>query len=258
MDRELIRLANEIANSIADKMKNEDKNKLRKNIGIGADGTPTKLIDKVAEDIAVEKIQETSLPVNLLSEEAGFLDFGGIYTIILDPIDGTRNAVRGIPFYAVSVAIGKERLKDVEYGIVINIPTGDTFFAEKGKGSYLNNQRIISPQYVPKKPLYSIMMNKGIPEYIFENHIRSLGAASLELSLVATGAIDCFVCMKDYLRVTDLAAGALIVREAGGYVYNAEGKELDMGMDVTERTSVIAATSEKLIFDILSSNQIKL
>ncbi len=258
MDQELIRLANEIAKSIADKMKNEDKNKLRKNIGIGADGTPTKLIDKIAEDIAVEKIQETSLPVNLLSEEAGFLDFGGIYTIILDPIDGTRNAVRGIPFYAVSVAIGKDRLKDVEYGIVINIPTGDTFFAEKGRGSYLNNHRIITPQYVPKKPLYSIMMSENIPEYIFENHIRSLGAASLELSLVAMGAIDCFVCMKDYLRVTDLAAGALIVREAGGYVYNAEGEELDMDMDVTERTSVIAATSEKLIFDILSSNQIKL
>jgi len=155
MDRELIRLANEIAHSIADKMKDEDKNKLRKNIGVGADGTPTKLIDKIAEDIAVEKIQETSLPVNLLSEEAGFLDFGGIYTIILDPIDGTRNAIRGIPFYAVSVAIGKDRLKDVEYGIVINIPTGDTFFAEKGKGSYLNNHRIIfTPVRAKKTPLF--------------------------------------------------------------------------------------------------------
>ena len=135
MDPELIRLANDIANSIADKIRGEDKNRLRKNIGVGADGTPTKLIDKVAEDIAIEKIQESPLPVNLLSEEIGFMDFGGIYTIILDPIDGTRNAVRGIPFYAVSVAIGKDRLKDTEYGVVINIPTGDTFFAEKGKGA---------------------------------------------------------------------------------------------------------------------------
>jgi len=101
-------------------------------------------------------------------------------------------------------------------------------------------------------------MSENIPRYIFENHIRSLGAASLELSLVAMGSIDCFVCMKDHLRVTDLAAGALIVREAGGYIYNAEGEELDMDMDVTERTSVIAATSEKLIFDILDGNQIKL
>ena len=251
MDPELIRLANDIAYSIANKIRGEDKNRLRKNIGVGADGTPTKLIDKVAEDIAIEKIQESSLPVNLLSEEIGFMDFGGIYTIILDPIDGTRNAVRGIPFYAVSVAIGKDRLKDTEYGIVINIPTGDTFFAEKGKGAYLNNHRIISPQYIPKKPLYSIMMSENIPEFIFDNHIRSLGAASLELSLVAMGAIDCFMCAKDYLRVTDLAAGTLIVREAGGFVYDIEGRELDMNLDVTERTSVIASTNERMIFEIL-------
>lgn len=251
MDPELIRLANDIANSIADKIRGEDKNRLRKNIGVGADGTPTKLIDKMAEDIAIEKIQESPLPVNLLSEEIGFMDFGGIYTIILDPIDGTRNAVRGIPFYAVSVAIGKDRLKDTEYGIVINIPTGDTFFAEKGKGAYLNSHRIISPQYIPKKPLYSIMMSENIPEFIFDNHIRSLGAASLELSLVAMGAIDCFVCTKEYLRITDLAAGTLIVREAGGFVYDIEGRELDMNLDVTERTSVIASTNERMIFEIL-------
>jgi len=253
MDPELIRLANDIANSIAEKIRGEDRIRLRKNVGIGADGTPTKLIDKVAEDIAIEKIQESSLPVNLLSEEIGFMDFGGIYTIILDPIDGTRNAIRGIPFYAVSVAVGKDRLKDTEYGIIINIPTGDTFFAEKGKGSYLNNQKIISPQNAPKKPLYSIMMNKNLPEFIFENHVRSLGAASLELSLVATGAIDCFVCAKEYLRVTDLAAGALILREAGGYVYNAEGEELDMNLDVTERTSVVASADERLIFEIINA-----
>lgn len=253
MDPELVRLANDIAESIANRIREEDKNKLKKNIGVGADGTPTKLIDKVAEDIAIEKIQESHLPVNLLSEEAGFVDFGGIYTIILDPIDGTRNAVRGIPFYAVSVAIGREKLSDAEYGVVINIPTGDMFFAEKGKGAHMNKRRVSVTQHIPNRPLYSIMMNKRIPDFILDAHVRSLGAASLELCLVAIGAIDCFICIKDYLRVTDLAAGALIVREAGGYVYNCEGEELDMTLDVAERTSVIAASNEKIIFDILNN-----
>lgn len=251
MEPELIRLANDIANSIAERMRKEDKFKLRKNVGIGADGTPTKLIDKLAEDIAIEKIQESSLPVNLLSEEIGFVDFGGLYTMILDPIDGTRNAVRGIPFYAVSVAIGKEKLKDTEYGIVIDIPTGDTFFAKKGEGSYINNHRILAPQYVPKKPLYSITMSENIPKVVFDGYVRSLGAASLELCLVATGAIDCFICTREYLRVTDIAAGALIVREAGGCVYNANGEDLDMDLDVTERTSVIASANEEMIFKII-------
>ena len=252
MNQDLVRLANEIARSIAEKIRKERRTDLKKNIGIGADGTPTKLIDKLAEEIAMEKLRESHLPVNLLSEEAGFIDFGGEYTIILDPIDGTRNAVRGIPFYAVSVAIGREGLRDVEYGIVINIPTGDTYFAERGKGAYLNNRRISSPQYPMGKPLYSIMLGKNLPDQIFDNHIRSLGSASLELSLVAHGSIDCFICPKDHLRITDLAAGVLIVREAGGCVCDIEGEELDMGLDITERTSVVAGISEKVIFDVIN------
>ena len=91
---------------------------------MGADGTPTQWIDRYAEDIVLDTVADTK--INILSEERGYIDNGGDYTLILDPIDGTRNAIHNIPFYAISLAIGKEKLGDVQYGLVRNIPTGDT------------------------------------------------------------------------------------------------------------------------------------
>ncbi|HDO19571.1 MAG TPA: inositol monophosphatase, partial [Thermoplasmatales archaeon] len=141
-----------------------------------------------------------------------------------------------------------------EYGIVINIPTGETFMAEKGKGAFFNNNRIIAPQHTPRKLIYSVMLEKKVPDTILQGHMRAMGSSSLEMCLVARGSIDCFACLKEYLRVTDIAASTLIVREAGGYVYDMEGKELDMPLDVAERTSVIAAPREDIIFRLLESN----
>ena len=86
--------------------------KLGTSVGIGADGTPTKYIDKIAEDVAINFIKKSKIKVNILSEEAGFIDLGGEYTFVLDPIDGTRNAYRGIPFYSVSLAVGKSKISD--------------------------------------------------------------------------------------------------------------------------------------------------
>ena len=103
MDEELKKAAYSIVNKIYEeiiKIPHFEFHKYIVNIGIGADGTPTKYIDKFAEDIAIDFIKKSKLNVNILSEEAGFLDFNGDYTFILDPIDGTRNAVRGIPIYS--------------------------------------------------------------------------------------------------------------------------------------------------------------
>ncbi|MCD6467816.1 MAG: sugar kinase, partial [Thermoplasmata archaeon] len=143
MEREIKQLSMKIARGIARAVKKLQFGgiNLGRKIGIGADGTATEYIDKIAEDIAIKYVRKSKVAVNILSEEAGFLDFGGEYTLIIDPIDGTRNAVRGIPFYATSIAVGKDTLNSVEYGIVMNIPTGDTYIAEKGEGVYLNNRR---------------------------------------------------------------------------------------------------------------------
>jgi fructose-1,6-bisphosphatase/inositol monophosphatase family enzyme len=230
---------------------------MSRTVDIGADGTPTKYVDKIAEEAAIELIKKSEIKVDLLSEEAGFLDFGGEYVFILDPIDGTRNAYRGIPFYAVSLAVGKTRLGDVEYGIVRNIPTGDTFIAEKNRGAFLNNKQI-SVSDVPSNDILSSLVLGGRcdPKTISlskRNNVRSLGSASLEMCMVAMGALDFYFVGREFMRVVDIAAATLIVREAGGFVKNARGEELEMDFTLEEKTSILAACSEDLIYKILKT-----
>jgi len=259
MDEEIKLIAQKIVEKIYRKIKKVNTTefyKLGTSIGIGADGTPTKYIDKIAEDVAINFIKKTDAKINILSEEIGFLDLNGEYTFVLDPIDGTRNAYRGIPFYSVSLGIGKSRLSDIEYGIVKNIPTGDVFIAEKGEGAFLNNKRIGVPDIPGRDILSSLTLGKNFDKKTLslakQNVVRSLGSASLEMCMVAIGALDFYVVGKEYLRVTDIAASTLIVREAGGFVKNIYGDELDMDLTLNERTSVIASCSEELIQDIIS------
>jgi len=258
MEEEIRILAQRTADKIYNKVRkiySSEFHKLGTNTGIGADGTVTKYIDLVAEDVAVKLINKSKTKVNILSEEAGFIDHGGDYTFVLDPVDGTRNACRGIPFFSVSLAVGKSKLSDVEYGIVKNIPTGDVFIAEKNNGSFLNNKRIAAPDIPDKDLLSSITLGKSHDNITFphakKNYVRSLGSASLEMCLVAIGALDFYVVGKEYLRVTDIAASTLIVREAGGIVTNIKGIELEMDLSLDDRTSVVAACSKDLISSII-------
>ena len=254
MDEQVKILAQETVNKIYRKIRRATKTEFHRfssNVGVGADGTPTEYVDKLAEDVALRFLKKAKNKVNLLSEEAGFVDMGGEYTFVLDPVDGSRNACRGIPFYAVSLAVGKEMLSDVEYGIVKNIPTGDMFTAEKGHGAYLNKQPVITPDNPGRDTISCLSLGKNHDERTIaladNNIVRSLGSASLEMCMVAIGALDLYMVGKEYLRVTDIAASTLIVREAGGLVRNIQGKELDMPLTLDERTSVIAACNEELI-----------
>jgi fructose-1,6-bisphosphatase/inositol monophosphatase family enzyme len=230
--------------------------KFGNNIGIGADGTVTKYVDKIAEDAAINFLEKSKLKVNILSEEIGYVDLGADYTFVLDPIDGTRNAFRGIPFFAVSLAIGKSKMSDIEYGIVKNIPTGDVFTAKKGFGAFLNKKKIGVPDVPDKELLTSLALGKNFNKLTIalakKEKVRSLGSASLEMCMVAIGALDFYVVGKEYIRVVDIAASTLILREAGGIVRNIFGEELDLPFNLDERTSVVAACSEELIQKIIS------
>jgi len=254
MDEEFKRLAQEIVKKIDRKLRSSIKKdfvKLGRSVGLGADGTTTKYIDKIAEDVAIKTIKKSGDSVNLLSEEVGFIDNHAKYTFILDPVDGTRNAFRGIPFFSVSLAIGKKSLHDVSYGIVKNVSTGDVFLAEKQHGAYLNNNRIIIPNVFAPEPLVSVSIgkNKGlVPEEILKDHvIRCYGSASLEMCLVAIGGLDGYVVHRPYLRVTDIAAATLVVRESGGFVSDSWGKPLNMPLNLDERCGVIAAGNKDFI-----------
>lgn len=258
MDEKLKPLAHQIVEKISKEVRKETKNnfyKLGKTIGLGADGTPTSYIDKIAEDVALKILGKSEIQVNLLSEEIGFVDFGGKYVFVLDPVDGTRNAYRGIPFYSVSLAIGTSKVSDIEYGIVQNIPTGDVFTAEKHQGAFLNTTPIHVCEMPSAEMLSSISLGKNhtprAGSLSKKGNVRSLGSASLEMCMVAISALDYYFVGKNILRVIDIAASTLIVREAGGFVKTIDGDDLDMEFNVTDRTSVIAACSEKLIWNLL-------
>jgi fructose-1,6-bisphosphatase/inositol monophosphatase family enzyme len=220
-------------------------------VDVGADGTPTMYIDRIAEDVAITAVKKSSIPINLLSEECGLVDNGGKWMFVLDPVDGTRNAYRGIPFFSVSLAIGTETLDDVKYGIVKNVLTGDEFIAERHKGAFLNNKQIAVSEVPPPEMLTSIMLGRYSTPYSAilagKHNIRSLGAASLEMCLVAMGALDIYYVGREFMRVIDIAAATLIVHEAGGVVTNRTGDELRMGLNLEDRTSIIAAGSREVI-----------
>ena len=259
MDEKIKLLARATVESVCRKVRRASKSdflRFNNNVGLGADGTITKYVDKIAEEAAFKVIEKSDVKVNVLSEEIGFVDNDAEYTFVLDPLDGTRNAARGIPFYSVSLAVGKNRISDVEYGIVKNIPTGDVFLAEKGYGAFLNNRRIAVPEIPDKEILSSLALGKNYDKTTIKlartNKVRSLGSASLEMCMVAIGALDFYVIGKEYLRCVDIAASTLILREAGGVVTDIHGEELDMPFDLNEHTSVVAACSMEIIKKIIS------
>jgi fructose-1,6-bisphosphatase/inositol monophosphatase family enzyme len=138
MKRELLEMAKAVAKSISSLPFEERGIELC----MGADGTPTSKIDKVAEDAILNYLGKNNVELNVLSEEAGFIDRGADMTLVMDPIDGTINASRGIPIYSVSLAIGKHSLADLEEGLVYNLVSGDAFYAAKGKGAHLNDKKV--------------------------------------------------------------------------------------------------------------------
>jgi NAD+ kinase len=259
MDEKYKIIAQKCADTVSRKIKriqSTDFFRFGSNIGIGADGTVTKYVDKIAEDTAIDFLKKSKLKVNILSEEVGFVDNKGKYTFVLDPIDGTRNAYRGIPFYSVSIAIGKTCLSDVEYGIVKNIPTGDIFVAERGHGAFYNKNKIYVPDVPDNELLSSLSLGKNYDGLTLKlakkDKVRSLGSAYLEMCMVAIGALDFYVVGREYIRIVDIAASTLILREAGGIVTNIVGKNLDLPFNLDEKSSVVAACSEDVIKSIIS------
>lgn len=239
-----------LAVSVADRLDRECDFKERgTEVGMGADGTPTCLIDRSAEELLLRLMDERDVPLNVLSEEAGYIDRGFERTLVMDPVDGTYNALMGIPFYSVSLAVCSERMGDATHGIVRNLVTGDTFYAEKGKGAAWNGKPIHVRRFEPEEAVLLVYLGKfsaatanGIVHKA--RRTRSMGCSSLEMCLVAAGLADGFYMHSKVhhraLRVVDIAASALILREAGGELYDLEGKVLDMDLDLKCRANCVA------------------
>ncbi len=225
----------------------EDHSYLGEYTGMGADGTPTKRIDAVAEGCVLELLDKLNLPLNVLSEEAGFVDRGHEETLVLDPIDGTYNALHGIPFYSVSLAVGEKCLSDIHTALVRDLVHGSTYWAERGKGAYLDGKQIATLQTEREDTLFSVMLSRRASSQSFKigalpKRTRNLGSAALEMCMVADGTFEVYynAIPGGSLRITDIAAASLILREAGGEVFNDRYEILEMVFDVRERKNVIA------------------
>lgn len=213
---------------------------------IGADGTPTEKIDEVAENAALSVLETDGRSMRIVSEELGEKMIGKDpeFAFIIDPIDGTFNAVNNIPFFCVPVAIGNRDLSDIRYGFVKNLINGDIYTAEKGKGAFLNGDQIHASSF-SKLPEISVISYNHCAHAVLNSHtvrrVRVFGCAALELCYVASGVFDAFIDMRGMLRVTDIAAGKLIVEEAGGRVTDGAGSPLCTPLDVKQRVNMVAS-----------------
>jgi myo-inositol-1(or 4)-monophosphatase len=227
-------------------------------IGIGADGTPSRLIDIAAEDTALEILSSSGIDMKIVSEEKGVLIFGDKpeFTVVLDPLDGTYNATHNIPFYCISIAIGDSELSDIRYAKVFNLVNRTDFTAVLGGGAYYNNNKEIqvsSTSRIEECSVAGYGYNNG--EEVFKRlsrhvrRIRTLGSAALELCYVASGKFDAFIDLRNRLRTTDVAAGVLIINEAQGVVTDGYNQSLNVELDVISKVNLVA--SNRMIHTIL-------
>jgi myo-inositol-1(or 4)-monophosphatase len=223
-------------------------------LGRGAGGDKTYQIDKKAEDIIIGSLEACHVPLTIISEEYGLKEvLGGGVKVIIDPVDGSRNALNGVPFYCTSIAIcDGGTFGDISLAYVINLLTGDEFWAEKGKGAFFNGEQIFSQgddlfylvayeAQVPGRDVPKIvkLLSQG-------RRTRCLGATALDLSLLAYGAVSVFVSPAPS-RSFDFAAGCLLVKEAGGIITDTTGKSIDdMSAGLHTRTPLLASGNMKL------------
>ena len=246
-----LRLLREMAEAVARVVKEAPFEQLGHELGMGADGTATKHVDDLAEREILRLLRERDARLNLLSEEAGYVDLKGDRVLVADPIDGTTNAVRGVPFYCVSLAVARRTVSDAEVALVQNLCTGDRYEAVRGQGATLNG-RPLRVREAEKALLLSVGFERGSEAKLPpKGTIRSLGASALEICLVGSGALDAYDYPKPILRVIDVAGAALVCREAGGVVLARDGSDFDQPLSLVPRFGLVAASSDKLARSIL-------
>ncbi len=224
-------------------------------IGRGASGDQTYLIDETAEKIIIDGLVKTIDKGNgftLISEECGIRHYGeaGDIHILVDPIDGSNNAKRGIPYSAASIAVlNGKMLGDLLAGYVLDLSSGSEYWAIKGEGAWRNGKRIecrggegldmvAYEASVPRKDIDRIL-----PVLRSSRKVRCLGATALDLSIMAAGAIE-LLLIATPARSFDFAAGMLILNEAGGVITDMDGGDISSINAGLERTvPLIAAAS---------------
>ena len=208
-------------------------------------------VDREAESLIIEELLKAFPSHGIVAEESGVIEGKDEYRWIIDPLDGTTNYLHGFPHYAVSIAC--EHRGRLTHGAIYDPIKQELFAASRGDGATLNNRRI---RVGNLKTIEGALIATGFPFkdpdkldeflklfsafFIPASDIRRAGSASLDMAYVAAGRLDGY--WESGLNAWDLAAGALIVREAGGLVtdYSGDGNFLENGQIVVGNSRIIA------------------
>ena len=221
--------------------------------------------DKRTEKIIIEELLKAHSDYGIVSEEAGIInEKNKTNRWIIDPIDGTMNFLNGIPQFSISV--GYEENNEIICGVIFDPIKNELFFAEKGNGSFLNNSRI---RVSKKKKLKDSLLVTGGPEYeskkrdfifkefikisnLVEAPIRKFGSASLDVANVACGRLDGY--WQWDLKYWDIAAGIIILKEAGGFIDFIENDK-----DNPLKCNIIASNSDihQELYSVISKKNIE-
>ena len=214
--------------------------------------------DKRTEKILIEELQKAHPDYGIITEETGVINKSNTKNRwIIDPIDGTFNFMNGIPQFAISV--GYEEENEIKCGVIFNPISNEMFCAEKGGGAYLNNARIrVSNKSKIKDALIVTGGPKGeskIKDKIFSEYInvsnnvanvRKFGSAALDVAYVACGRFDGY--WQRELNYWDIAAGIIILKEAGGFIdFFEEDKNTPLKKNILASNSFIHEELRKLI-----------
>lgn len=217
-------------------------------------------VDKQAEMMIVEKLSEILPEADFITEEGTGQTDGKEYTWIIDPLDGTTNFIHGLPIFSVS--IGLRHLDEIVLGVVYEINFHECFYAMKGHGAFCNGKPIMVSSV---KNLSESLIATGFPYSAFSqidtyldvlkelmrkcHGVRRLGSAAIDLCYVACGRVEGF--FEYDLKPYDVAAGALIVKEAGGAVNDfKQGDNYLFGKEILASNGLIQEEFDNLLQEV--------
>jgi myo-inositol-1(or 4)-monophosphatase len=233
-----------------------------RHVGIGAAGDRTLVADREAERAIVDILLQQD-DTRVLSEEAGERGPKQAGRLaIVDPLDGSSNFSRGIPFYCTSICIVEgANIRNAYAAIVRNLVTGDVYYAERGKGASKNGAKM-RPSATSELTdcVAAIDLSKASIQVIERMGKLSskvgrqvhFGANALEMCMAADGQVDTFVDLRGKMRITDAAGSYLIGKEAGITITSEAGGEIDPPLDLSARMNVVATSNRVLHSKVLA------
>jgi myo-inositol-1(or 4)-monophosphatase len=227
--------------------------------GEGEGGDITLAVDAAAEDAVFASLEQFGLPVLAVSEERGEVSLngggeGGGVRVVIDPVDGSMNAKRGLPFACVSLAVaGGPRMADVDVGYVAELDPPRDWWALRGGGAFLDGERLAP---LSSGPLEVLGLETARPALVAgaaeaiagleARRLRVLGSVAASMCLVAAGRLDAMVTLRE-IRSVDVAAAQLIVAEAGGAIALPGGDALDLELRTRAAAARDATLLERLV-----------